>query len=82
MTLFADWTRGELLQLGGLVTASLATIVGLVVTKKVTEIHVLFNSRFSQIIAGARAEGGMKERAEADARIERAEQPPTEKRDA
>jgi hypothetical protein len=38
------------------------------VKKNIAEIHVLINSRVSQLIAASEAKGQVKERAEADAR--------------
>jgi hypothetical protein len=66
--MFSDWSRTELLQLGGIGMAGVATIVGLIVKKNIAEIHVLINSRVSQLIAASEAKGQVKERAEADAR--------------
>ena len=72
--MFADWTRSELLQLGGIATAAIATVtaalLGGLVIKKVTEIHILINSRLSQMLAGAEAQGQVKERDAADARAQ------------
>ena len=66
--MFEDWSRQELLQLGGITVAAVAVIVGAVLRKDIKAIHVLINSRLSQLIAGAEAAGQVKERAEADAR--------------
>lgn len=66
--MFEDWTRQELLQLAGTVVAAAAIIVGVVLRKDIKQIHVMINSRLSQLMAGAEAVGQVKERAEADAR--------------
>ena len=66
--LLDNWSRGELLQLGGIVVAAIAIVVGIVLRKEIRQIHIMINSRLTQLIAGAEAVGQVKERAEADAR--------------
>ena len=66
--MFEDWPRQDLLQLAGIIVAVIAIVVGALIRRDVRAVHVLINSRLSQLIAGAEATGQVKERAEADAR--------------
>ena len=66
--MFDDWSRQELLQLGGIAVAGIAVVVGALVRKDVRAVHILINSRLSQLIAGAKAVGQIKEQDEARAR--------------
>jgi len=66
--MFADWTRGELLQLGGIVVAFLASMIGIIVTRMVRHVYTLVNGRLTEMIdavrKAARAEGREEARAE------------------
>lgn len=70
--MFADWSRAEILQLTSIIVSGVVVIivpvVGRFLNKKIQEVHILINSRMTELIAGAQAQGQVKERAEADAR--------------
>lgn len=65
-----DWSRAELLQLASIAGGVLASVLALVGIKMVRTVHVLMNSRLTQLLdastSGARAEGVTQGRAEAD----------------
>lgn len=64
----SSWNRGELLQLGGILGTIFAAMIGLIVARMVRNVHVMINSRMSELLAGAKAQGVVGERAAADAR--------------
>jgi hypothetical protein len=66
--MLGDWTRQELLQAAGIAGSLTTAVLSIVAVKMVRTIHVMWNSRMTQFLEGARAEGGLKERADADAR--------------
>lgn len=68
--MFEDWSRQELLQLGAIVSSATAAIAATIGVKMVRTVHVMINSRMGQIIAGAQAQGQVKERDEAQERHE------------
>jgi hypothetical protein len=59
--MFSDWTRSDILQLGGIIVAAFASIIGLIIAKTVKHVSVQLNGRMTQLIeasvAQARAEG-------------------------
>lgn len=63
-----DWTRAELLQLGGLIVGALAIAVGAILRNDIKTIHVMLNSRLSQLLTSAEAVGQIKEQDEVRAR--------------
>ncbi len=73
--MFADWTRAELMQLGTLVVGAAAIAVGAVLRNDIKTIHIMLNSRLSQMLADAEAVGQIKEQDEVRAR--KLENPPT-----
>lgn len=73
--MFNDWTHAEVLQLITICAtflastiAAIATTIGIVLMKKVDQVHIMINDRMSQMLNGAVAEGQLKEQAEHAAR--------------
>jgi len=67
-----DWTKAEALQLISIVISSVLVIIGLILRRNAKDIHVLINSRMTELVEFAkrssRAEGIETGRLEADAR--------------
>ena len=66
--MFEGWNHTELTSLISAVAAIIAAFGTLWNAKKAAALHLEINSRMSQLLTATRAEGGMKERADQDAR--------------
>ncbi len=62
--MLTDWTRGEILQLVGIVAATSATLAGVIVAYMVRSVHIMVNNRLTQMLIGAKAEGQLAEQGE------------------
>lgn len=63
-----NWTHIELIALLSAVASAAAAATSVRNAFKIRAIHVEINARLSQMLAGARAEGVVQERADQDAR--------------
>jgi tetrahydromethanopterin S-methyltransferase subunit C len=56
-----EWTKAELLQLAAIVGTVVTAIIGFIVARMVKTVHVLMNSRLTELLkitkSSARAEG-------------------------
>jgi hypothetical protein len=64
----SEWAASEWLQLFGVLGSFAAAILSFLGVRMAKTIHIMINSRMAQMIEGAKAEGGMAERAAADLR--------------
>ncbi len=63
------WTNSEILQAIVAVGWVISSIIGLIAVRMVRNVHIMINSRMSQMIEGAKAQGIVSERDAADARV-------------
>ena len=66
--MFEGWSHAEIIQLVSVAVTGALTLVVAWLRKGVNDVHVMINSRLSQLLTGAAAEGQVKERAAADQR--------------
>jgi hypothetical protein len=66
--MFDNWTHAEVISLFTAIAATVAAFGTFWNAKKAAALHLEINSRMTQLLAATHAQGGMEERAAADAR--------------
>lgn len=66
--MFQDWTSSEILQIVTVGSTIVTSVIGFLTIRAVRTVHVIMNSRMTQLLAGATAQGANQERKEADQR--------------